>query len=148
MPEGMLGPTRPLGPERFACVGLVPHMIVTMRGHSLGDLASIRPGSARSSLSSLRFISFHFNSFYSIVFILVCFVLAQEQRDESRLWREMASLEASEPLPEHMPHLLYTRLGSLMRFCDYPECLAPFFQHFPAEKCVLFCAAHAPTGCP
>ena len=63
-----------------------------------------------------------------------CCGLIQEHQDEAQLWRRMASLEASDPLPVEMPHLLYTRLGSLMRFCDYPERLAPFFQHFPAEK--------------
>ena len=60
--------------------------------------------------------------------------LLQEKQDEIQLWRDMASLEASDPLPSEMPQLLYSRLGSLMRFCDYPERLAPFFQHFPAEK--------------
>ncbi len=59
----------------------------------------------------------------------------QEQRDEAQLWQRMASLGQSESLPKEMPRLLYTRLGSLMRFCDYPERLAPFFQHFPASKC-------------
>ena len=48
----------------------------------------------------------------------------------------METLGGSEPLPAAMPQLLYTRLGSLMRFCDYPDRLAPFFNHFPAEKCV------------
>ena len=59
----------------------------------------------------------------------------QEQQDETQLWRDMSELGPADPLPSQMPHLLYTRLGSLMRFCDYPERLTPFLEHFPAEKC-------------
>ena len=59
----------------------------------------------------------------------------QEQEDETQLWHEMAALGPHDPLPVQMPDLLYTRLSSLMRFCDYPERLAPFQEHFPAEKC-------------
>ncbi|KAK9846236.1 hypothetical protein WJX84_007576 [Apatococcus fuscideae] len=58
----------------------------------------------------------------------------EEQQDETQLWQDMAALGPTDPLPAHMPHLLYTRLGSLMRFCDYPERLAPFLEHFPAEN--------------
>ena len=63
--------------------------------------------------------------------------VVQEQQDETQLWREMASLQTSDALPDNMPHLMYTRLGSLMRFCDYPERLKPFLQHFPREKYAL-----------
>jgi hypothetical protein len=49
----------------------------------------------------------------------------------------MEGLELDESLPEDMPQLFYSRLGSLLRSGKYAERIEPFLNVFPKEKWVI-----------
>ena len=55
-------------------------------------------------------------------------------KEDEAFWSELKALLPEDPLPERMPELFYTRLGSLMRCGEYAERIEPFLDHFPREK--------------
>ena len=46
----------------------------------------------------------------------------------------MKALQRCDPLPEELPQLFYTRLGSLMRCGDYADRIESFLDHFSRGK--------------
>ena len=58
----------------------------------------------------------------------------QEQEDEAQLWKDLKDLQPGEALPDNMPELFYTRLGSLLMCGCYADRIRPFLQEFPRSK--------------
>ncbi|KAK9823980.1 hypothetical protein WJX72_006752 [[Myrmecia] bisecta] len=58
----------------------------------------------------------------------------QETAEEAALWKQLDSLGPTEPLPDNMPEIFYTRLSSLLRCGQYADRIAPFLKVFPPEN--------------
>ncbi|CAG9466112.1 unnamed protein product [Pedinophyceae sp. YPF-701] len=57
--------------------------------------------------------------------------------DETRLWQELEDLDVRGELPQSLPELFYTRVGTLLRAGNIAECLRPWLAEFTRDRIMV-----------